>query len=115
MIVDGSRAITRSEYHTEGGESGTINLDGLEIHFTEFEPLVDNLNVAERVFAFGTSGDQTVHVESDAMAGYSFVHDGGTGQFESLQFTNATVTTEFYLGEGDDTVDASGWDQGRHL
>ncbi len=111
MVIDGSRVIDRSEYHTEGSESGTITLDDLEIHFTEFEPLIDNLTVAQRVFSFGTPGDQTVHVETDTQTGYSVLHDNGTLQFESLQFANATQTTELFLGDGNDTVDATAWDQ----
>ena len=46
MVIDGTRVITQSKYDTEGPESGTITLDDLEIHFTEFEPLIDNLNVS---------------------------------------------------------------------
>ena len=54
---------------------------------------------------------KSVYVESDTGTGYSVVHDGGAGQFESLQFTNATVANTFQLGDGNDTFVASDWDQ----
>ena len=46
--------LTNFDYTTGGPEAGTITIDSMIVHFAEFEPIYDNLVVANRTFKVGT-------------------------------------------------------------
>ncbi len=82
--------VTEYGYQTTGSESGIIDMDGLRVHFFEFEPIIDNLSTLNRKFTIGTPGSQTIRLaNSTANAGMSTIKSGGTTPaFESLTFTH---------------------------
>ena len=106
LTINGSQTVTNWEYTTGGPESGTIEMDGLLIIFTEFEPIIDNLTVTNRTFSIGTPGGQTIRLVDDGVPGNnrSTIDDGGTGAFEKITFTSPTQSLEINTGDGDDIV-----------
>ena len=106
LVVNGSQTVTNYEYTTGGPESGTIEMDGLLIIFTEFEPIIDNLPVINRVFSIGTAGGQTIRLLDDGVPGnnMSTIDDDGTGAFEKITFASPANTLEINAGDGDDLI-----------
>jgi autotransporter-associated beta strand protein len=106
MVITGSRVVTRADYHTEGSESGTITLDGLEIHFFQFEPLVDHLTVYKRSFTIGTTEDHVIRMgpaEDPRYAGMVAIDSGGDGSFEPMLFTPPRTSLDLVGNEGNET------------
>ncbi len=106
LLIDGETTITNYQYTTGGPESGTIDMDGLQIIFTAFEPIEDHLNVTNRTFSIGTPGGQAIRLTDDGVPdnGMSTIDDGGTGAFESITFVSPTNQLEINAGDGDDEV-----------
>ncbi|QEG34416.1 Ig-like domain-containing protein [Bythopirellula goksoeyrii] len=102
----GSTTVDNYDYTTGGPESGTITLDGFTVTFSEFEPIIDQLNVQNRSFSIGTPGNQTIVLGDDGGAadGFSIISDGGTGAFESVAFLPPTENLTLDAGDGDDQV-----------
>ena len=113
LQLEGSTPVANYACEVRGPESGLITLDGRKIEFMEFEPIIDNLNVANRSFV-GTAGDDVIYIESDAVAGRSLIHDNGNSHFESINMLNPTASLAVNAGEGADEVivqqSASGWE-----
>lgn len=103
LILSGSRTVSNYNYTTGGPESGTITLDRFTVSFTEFEPIIDHLNVVNRSFEIGTTGDQHIILEADGDAG-TLLNDGGLGTFESLSFASSSGTFRIVSGSGNDTI-----------
>ena len=76
----------------------------LEIHYFQFEPIIDYLVCQERTFSIGTSGEHTIRLGDYAEAGMSQIHDGGTKRFENLAFLNPLERLEVYASDGNDDI-----------
>jgi Ca2+-binding RTX toxin-like protein/PKD repeat protein len=96
--------ITHYQYTATGPEAGVVAMDQLTVHFFQFEPIVDNLQVADRTFSMAVIGDQTIVVEQYLEEGRSIIHDGGEHTFESVTFTNPSDSMTVSAGGGDDTI-----------
>ncbi len=106
LAVSGSVIVTNYQYTTGGPESGTISLDGLKVFFAEFEPIIDNLSVVNRVFSIGPNDGQTVRIADDGLPGngMSIIDSGGTGGFESITFSAPIVSLAVIGGGGNDSI-----------
>ena len=106
LVLQGSQTITNHEYTTGGPESGIIVLDGLTVFFKEFEPIYDYLNSANRVFRVGTTGDQSIVIEDDEdpANGRLRIHAGPGGGFESIEFLRPNDILQVFGNEGDDSM-----------
>ena len=104
--TDPENFITNYSYTTGGPENGTISMDSLVVHFSEFEPIRDGLRVLNRTFAIGTAGDSTIHLADAGSAdpGMSVLDDGGSGRFESLVFTNPESSFAVTGGTANNTI-----------
>ncbi len=102
--------LTNFDYTTGGPEAGTITVDSLTVHFFEFEPIYDNLVVANRTFRVGTAGDTSIEVVDSGSGDsrVSTIQDSTTRAFESIQFANPDATRlQIAGGGGNTTIDVS--------
>ncbi|MEX0613176.1 MAG: PKD domain-containing protein, partial [Pirellulales bacterium] len=106
LVVRGSTTVTNFEYTTGGPESGTIDMDGLTLVFGEFEPIVDQLKVINRVFSIGTPGDQTIQLADNGTPndGFSTIRPGIAGDFEAITFAVPDNSLVLQGGEGNDAI-----------
>ncbi|HEX7811314.1 MAG TPA: Ig-like domain-containing protein, partial [Burkholderiales bacterium] len=91
-------------YTPTGPESGSVNVDGRLITYSNLEPIHDNLAVANRQFVFGAAHDAiTVAVA----AGRTTV---SSPLSEPVDFINpgATGSVTIRSGAGNDTIDLTG-------
>jgi hypothetical protein len=112
LVLTNSEGITLTnfDYTTGGPEAGTITVDSLTVHFFEFEPIYDNLVVANRTFKVGTAGNASVEVVDSGSGDsrISTIQDSTTRAFESIQFSNPDATRlQIAGGGGDTTIDVS--------
>ena len=81
VLVNGSA--TDIVYTATGATSGTIDIDGSVITYTDFEPITDTLPADTRTFNITHAGGHTIRLTDDtAMAGHSLIDSNGLGQFE---------------------------------
>ncbi len=85
-LINGQANRVVYEFYSE--TSGAIEVDGRKLIYQGLEPIVDNLNTADRVLEF-TSGAETITLSDDAAstAGQTYI-DSTAG--ENLTFTNPT-------------------------
>ena len=81
-------------------------MDALAVHFFEFEPITDSLQVLNRTFSIGTAGDVNIAM-TDAGMGVSTIADPTTRAFESITFTAPVNPLAIEGGTGDITIDVS--------
>jgi len=90
---------------------GNVSVAGNSaINYVGLEPVIDNLNVTDRIFSF-TGVDETITLQNDATAGSNSI-DSTLG--ESITFTNPTnsltISTEASGGSGADIINIQGLD-----
>ncbi len=86
LVLTGGTA-TQVSYTFSNPSDGIIDWDGTVLTYTGLEPITDNLNVADRVFTFDNTVDETITLSDAAAAGQSMVD---LDQGESVTFTNPT-------------------------
>ncbi|WP_160168170.1 right-handed parallel beta-helix repeat-containing protein, partial [Rhodopirellula sallentina] len=95
--------------HTFANENdGTIDIDGSMVTYTGLEPIIDNLNAADRIFTF-TGGDETITLGDDLVnaTGVSRI-DSTLG--ESVDFLNPTNSLTVNTGSGVDSLNVNALD-----
>jgi len=91
VLVNGSA--TDIVYTATGATSGTIDIDGRVITYTDFEPITDSLTASTRTFNITHAGGHTIRLTDDtSMTDHSLIDSNGLGQFESVSFVNPTVS-----------------------
>ncbi|TWT83296.1 Dockerin type I repeat protein [Planctomycetes bacterium CA13] len=108
VLVGGT---TTSVEHTFVDESsGSVALaftaSSADVTYSGLEPVIDNLNAADRVFTF-TGGAETITLSDDALVGFSRI-DSTLG--EVVTFANPTNSLTVNAGTGADTFNLVGVD-----
>jgi Ca2+-binding RTX toxin-like protein len=79
--------------------SGTVEVDGKLVSYTNLEPIYDKLVVKNRTFRFGNGDDDIKLVLGEDQSVLS-----SRGSSETVTFANPTVSLKVLAGGGDDTV-----------
>jgi Ca2+-binding RTX toxin-like protein len=96
-------SVTTTGYVFTDASSGTIDVDGGVITYTNLEPITDNLSAVDRVFTFGPGSDHVTLVDIDGISRLSSVSSS-----ETVDFTSPTGSLTINTSAGNDTVDTSG-------
>lgn len=88
--------VTTAHYTMTDSSSGSVNLDGGTVNFTNLEPITDNLNVANRVFTFNTPAvpNGTLTRSSPTMTRIA------SAASEFVDFTTPTTSLTINLSSG---------------
>ncbi|SMP75586.1 Dockerin type I repeat-containing protein [Neorhodopirellula lusitana] len=90
------------EHSFLNANDGSIGVDGSLITYTGLEPVIDNLDAANRIFTF-TGGSETITFQDDVTANDNMsIIDSTLG--ESVLFVHPTVSLTINAGTGDDNV-----------
>ncbi|MBI1310969.1 tandem-95 repeat protein [bacterium] len=109
VLEDGGAASFASVTHTfTSGSAGTIDVDGQIISYTGLEPIADNLSAASRVFNFGPAADSVLISDSSNGDGVSMISSMGTSESVTFETSGSSVTVN--LGDGNDSLQATGLD-----
>ncbi|QDT15095.1 hypothetical protein [Alienimonas californiensis] len=104
LVLTGGGAFASVVHTFVNANDGSVAVfDGVGTHSIQYvglEPVLDNLNVADRQFVF-TGGAETITLSDDAAAGYMTI-DSTLG--ESVTFLNPTASLTIDAGTGDDSV-----------
>jgi Ca2+-binding RTX toxin-like protein len=99
---------TDVDYIFVNNSDGSIDIDGQTITYTGLEPIIDNLDAANRSFSY-TGGAETITLSDDATPGDGIsMIDSTLG--EVVMFVHPTATLTIDAGDGNDTVDLAGLD-----
>ncbi|MFP6752308.1 MAG: calcium-binding protein, partial [Pirellulaceae bacterium] len=96
-------SVTTTGYVFTDASSGTIDVDGGVITYTNLEPITDNLSAVDRVFTFGPGSDQVTLVDISGISRLSSVSSS-----ETVDFVAPTGSLTINTSAGNDTVDTSG-------
>lgn len=110
-IVDtDSNVITEITHNANNATDGSVAIDGLmDILYQNFEPILDNLTPAGRVFNFSAADDNIVLRDNGSLIdGLSFIDSDFA---EAYTFGNPTATLTVNGNDGDDTIDFQGVDE----
>lgn len=114
VVLVGGAAIDSTVYRFANASDGTIELDfgggGIDstINYTGLEPIIDNLNVLNRMFWF-IGGAETITLSDDATANDNLsLIDSTLG--ESVNFVNPTNSLTINAGAGADAINVTGTD-----
>ncbi|MEZ6132264.1 MAG: hypothetical protein R3C59_26685 [Planctomycetaceae bacterium] len=100
VLTNGTAATI--EHTFQNANDGSVSIDGSLITYTGLEPVVDNLNAADRIFTF-TGGAETIDLSDDAIPGDGFsLIDSTLG--ESVAFLNPTGSLTINAGTGSDVI-----------
>ena len=95
-------AATSVRYDFVNATDGTIDIDGSILEFRGLEPIFDNLDAIDRVFAF-SDADQTITLGDDATPGDNVSRIEST-LAETVFFTNPTNSLTILAGTANDEV-----------
>ncbi len=99
---------TDVDYTFVSESDGSIDIDAWTITYTGFEPVIDNLDAANRSFNY-TGGTETITLSDDGTAGDGIsMIDSTLG--EVVMFVYPTVSLTINAGDGNDTIDLQGLD-----
>lgn len=98
-------------YAFTNANDGLITLDTSNVTFTGLEPILDNLNVADRVFTFSAAAD-TIVVGDDGTAANGLSRIAAVGTAETVDFTTPTNSLTINTGDGDNSVNVGNLDDG---
>lgn len=114
VIQDNSNkaSATTVTYTATGGESGTVNIDGSIISYTELEPITDLLSAANRIINLQDGvNDNAVLIDDTAITSNSLLMSTDSPTtFESISFAAPTSSLVINLGSGNDNLTASSLD-----
>ncbi|MBI1312828.1 hypothetical protein GC176_16180 [bacterium] len=99
-LVDGAAVLVSHSFTDE--HSGSVRVDGFTIAYTGLEPIVDNLNAADRVFAFG-DGDDSIQLLDDGTAGNGIARLQSASS-ETVDFRVPSSSLTIVTGDGNNTV-----------
>ncbi|WP_417376837.1 choice-of-anchor D domain-containing protein [Gimesia maris] len=119
LILERTGLVNTVEHVFASDSDGSILLDGetlatATITYTGLEPVIDNLDVNDRIFTFTGAGAEVITLSDDLNPSddYSFIDSDFLG--ESVTFLNPnnslTINTELSGGDGVDTVNIEGVD-----
>ena len=108
LVLDNGQATT--VLHSFDNESdGAVEVDGVVISYTGLEPVIDNLNAADRIFTFN-GGAETITLADDVTANNNISQiDSTLG--EVVSFVNPTNSLTINSGSGIDLIDVDMVDQ----
>ncbi|WP_442509307.1 Calx-beta domain-containing protein [Novipirellula sp. SH528] len=106
-IVNGS--VSTVTHTFLNANDGSVDIDGAVINYVGLEPILDNLNAADRVFDF-QGGDETITLSADANIAGNNLIDSTLG--EAVSFTNPTRSLTINSGDGDDVINITTLDVG---
>jgi len=93
-------AFTTATHSFDNVSDGAVNLDGYFITYTGLEPIVDNVDVVDRVFTFpDTDEDITLNTGDDPNDNV-FRIDSGNSEVVDFEAPTGSLTVNF--GDGDD-------------
>ena len=101
LILDGPAGAT-VRYIASGPDSGSIQGEGWEIHYTGLEPITDNSDVADRLFT-ATGSDDIIRLKDADEPGFMTI-ESDNGSFESISFPNPTSSLTIDAGGGNDQI-----------
>ena len=102
-LVLANGAFTATTYSFVNASAGSVDLDGRIISFTGLETISDDLDVVDRVFAYGGTADTiTLRDRGTADDGVSEIVAPDTAK--SVEFSNPTGSLSINAGGGNDTV-----------
>jgi len=101
QLLGGS--FSSAEYTFTGATTGTIMLDSSAIDFAGLEPILDNLDVADRVFTYADTPD-AITLSDDGTPDDGVMQIVTVGTAESVAFASPTNSLTINAGGGDDTV-----------
>jgi hypothetical protein len=108
LTINGGAGVNTATYTFNNENDGAINYDGAIISYTGLEPVIDNMDAANRVFNF-IGGAENIQVSSFSMTQTTI--DSTLG--ESVTFNNPSASMAINAGTGDDLVDilslSGGW------
>lgn len=110
-VVDtDANVITTITHNANNATDGSVAIDGLmDILYQNFEPILDNLTPANRVFNFSASDDNIVLRDNGSLIdGLTFIDSDFA---EAYTFGNPTATLTVNGNDGDDTIDFQGVDE----
>jgi hypothetical protein len=110
LIVTGGSAATVSHTFTGAG-SGSLDLDGSMISYTGLEPIIDQIDAIDRVFAFG-NGDDVIFVGDDATPNDNHSRIFSDSSSETVDFRNPSHSLTVNTSGGNDTVSIAQLDPG---
>lgn len=99
-------AATTIIYTATGGESGSIDIDGSTITYSELEPITDLLTAANRTINLQDGVDHNaVLIDDTAITGNNlFASTDTPTTFESISFASPTISLTVNLGDGNDDL-----------
>jgi Ca2+-binding RTX toxin-like protein len=103
--------IEQTIYSFVNANDGSVDLDARLLTYTGLEPILDNLNVTDRIFAF-SSADDVVTVGDDGIAANGLSRISTTGTSETVDFTTPLGSLTIFGGAGNDTITVGNLDSG---
>lgn len=108
LVVTGASP-TRVDHTMTNTTDGSVAINGVTfLSYSAVEAIQDDLSASIRKFEFG-EGNDSLTLTDDGLSGNNksrFTHSTGT----TLTFLNPTTSLDVSLGEGDDTLTATGLD-----
>ncbi len=113
LTLQGGGTFATVEHLLENESDGSVGITGNGfIRYLGLEPVIDNLDVVDRVFTF-TGAAETITLQNEATPGFNNID---STQAELVTFTNPTnsltISTESFNIPGIDTVNIEGVDAG---
>ncbi|MDC8004566.1 HYR domain-containing protein [Aureisphaera galaxeae] len=109
MALQGGGSFASVTHTFVNSSDGSVDVTGNStITYTGLEPVIDNLNVVDRIFTF-TGGNETITMSDDGTASDNISFIDST-QGESVTFVNPTNSLTINSGTGNDTINVQGLD-----
>jgi Ca2+-binding RTX toxin-like protein/cyclophilin family peptidyl-prolyl cis-trans isomerase len=98
-------------YSFVNANDGSVNLDARLLAYTGLEPIVDNLSVTDRIFAF-SSADDVITVSDDGNPANGLSRISSSGTSETVDFSTPLGSLTIFGGAGNDTINVGDLESG---